>query len=89
MQEPDRREMQQSAEDVAYPEVNSDKSDSIKELEELTEEEQKQASAEFKRKKYKALYQARTIISKIGTMQERNICGRQLKRMQKLGIAAL
>jgi len=40
---------------------------------------------EYKKKKYVALYQARTILSKAGTMAERRVCTAQLKRMKKLG----
>jgi hypothetical protein len=44
---------------------------------------------DIKRKKYISLYQARTILSKIGTMEERRISNRQLKRMRKLGIKSI
>jgi len=36
----------------------------------------------YKREKFIALYQARKILSKIGSMEERRVCGKQLKRMQ-------
>jgi len=39
----------------------------------------------YKREKYVALYQARTILAKAGTMEERRVCNIQLKRMKKLG----
>lgn len=44
---------------------------------------------DYKKEKYIALYQARTILSKHGTMKERQICLNQLKRMKKLGKAAV
>jgi len=40
---------------------------------------------DYKREKYIALYQARTVLAKVGTMAERRVCSTQLKRMQKLG----
>lgn len=42
-----------------------------------------------KKKKYVALFQARSILAKIGTMQERSIAKKQLKRMKKLGIKSV
>jgi hypothetical protein len=42
-----------------------------------------------KEQKYVALYKARVILSKIGTMKERSICKSQLVRMQKLGLSSL
>ena len=47
------------------------------------------AAYNIKEQKYVALYKARTIISEIGTMQERSICKSQLKRMKKLGLSSL
>lgn len=44
---------------------------------------------DYKVEKYQALYSARAVLSEVGTMQERSICRAQLKRMQKLGLAAL
>jgi hypothetical protein len=44
---------------------------------------------DFRIDKFKALYQSRTVLSQIGTMQERAICKRQLERMKKLGINAV
>ena len=38
---------------------------------------------EIKEQKFKTLYQCRYILSKYGTMQERQICARQLKQMVK------
>lgn len=46
-------------------------------------------SKDYKKEKFIALFQARTILSKHGTMKERQICGAQLKRMKKLGIKSL
>ena len=39
-----------------------------------------------KKKKFIALFQARTVLSKIGNMAERRMSKTQLKRMKKLGI---
>lgn len=44
---------------------------------------------DYKVEKYQALYSARAVLSEVGTMQERAICRIQLKRMRKLGLAAL
>jgi hypothetical protein len=43
----------------------------------------------YKEKKFVALYKARTIISHIGTMSERQSAKRQLKRMKELGLNSL
>ena len=40
---------------------------------------------DYKKEKYVALFQARTILSKAGTMAERRVCNTQLKKMKKLG----
>jgi hypothetical protein len=37
----------------------------------------------YAKKKFIALYQARTILSKIGTMPERRLCAKQLKLMKR------
>lgn len=39
--------------------------------------------------KYISLYRARTILSLIGTMEERRISKNQLKRMKKLGLNSI
>ena len=44
---------------------------------------------DFKKKKFLALFQARTVLSKIGTMAERATSKKQLKRMKKLGIKSV
>jgi len=44
---------------------------------------------DYKRDKFKALYQSRTVLSEIGTMEERRICRVQLKRMKELGIKSV
>ena len=44
---------------------------------------------DHKKKKYIALFQARTILSQIGTMPERNIVRKQLKIMKKKGLKAI
>lgn len=44
---------------------------------------------QYKKEKFMALYQARTVLSKVGTMQERSICKRQLERMKKYGIGSV
>lgn len=44
---------------------------------------------DYKKEKYIALYQARTILSRHGTMEERRVCSKQLKRMKKLGKEAV
>lgn len=44
---------------------------------------------DYKIDKYKALYQARTVLTEIGTMEERRICKAQLKRMKELGIKSV
>lgn len=44
---------------------------------------------DYKVDKFKALYQCRLILSKHGTMKEREVCKAQLKRMQKLGLGAI
>ncbi len=41
---------------------------------------------DYKKDKFKALFQARYILAKHGNMEERRICKRQLDRMKKLGI---
>lgn len=43
-------------------------------------------TVDYKKDKYVALFQARTILAKAGTMAERRVCNAQLKRMKKLGI---
>lgn len=43
----------------------------------------------YKQEKYMALYQARTILSKSGTMEERRICSKLLKKMKKEGIKSV
>ncbi len=40
---------------------------------------------DYKKKKYVSLFSARTVLTKIGTMEERRVCSRQLKRMKKKG----
>ena len=49
-------------------------------------ENEDKSSLDYKTDKFKALYQCRAILAKHGTMQERQICGIQLKRMKRLGI---
>ena len=44
---------------------------------------------DFKVDKFKALYQARVVLTEIGTMEERRICRTQLKRMKELGIKSV
>jgi len=44
---------------------------------------------DYKTKKHLALYEARTVLSMIGTMEERRTSRKQLKRMCKLGIGAV
>lgn len=44
---------------------------------------------DYKRDKFVSLFKARTILSKIGTMAERQMCRKQLKRMKKLGVKSL
>lgn len=44
---------------------------------------------DYKQEKYVALYQARTILSKSGTMEERRICSKLLKKMKKEGIKSV
>lgn len=39
----------------------------------------------YRKEKYIALFQSRTILSKIGTMKEREICKRQLEIMKRSG----
>ncbi len=58
---------------------------------ELTPDEKFEAKVgdDPKRKKYVALFQARTILSKIGTMAERQTSRKQLKRMIKLGLKSI
>ena len=41
---------------------------------------------DYKKDKFKALFQARYVLAKHGTMEERRICKKQLDRMKKLGI---
>jgi len=47
------------------------------------------STKDYKVDKFKALYQCRAILSKHGTMKEREVCKRQLERMKKLGLGAL
>lgn len=42
-----------------------------------------QSPLEHKYEKYKAVIQARVILSKYGTMEERRICARELKKIQR------
>ena len=49
-------------------------------IEDITEEEREYSKKE---QKWLALFKARTIISQIGTMPERRVCGKQLKLMKK------
>ena len=42
-------------------------------------------SYSYKAQKYKALYQARRVLSKIGSMEERRVCSKRLKMMLKKG----
>lgn len=42
--------------------------------------------ADYKTRKYVALYKARMILKSAGTMQERQIAGRQLHRMKKFSL---
>ena len=53
---------------------------SVEEIGPETEEEY-----DYKKKKYVSLFTARTVLTKIGTMEERRVCSKQLKRMKKLG----
>jgi hypothetical protein len=46
-------------------------------------------SEDYKKEKFIALFQARKILSKHGTMEERRICSKQLLRMKKLGAKAV
>lgn len=60
------------------------------ELDEAAEMSQKEIEPkDYKKEKYIALYQARTILAKHGTMPERRMCKKQLDRMKKLGIKSV
>lgn len=57
----------------------------VEEIEkELTHQENSDIT-DPKKKKFVALYQARTVLSHIGTMAERRMARTQLKRMKNLG----
>ena len=61
-----------------------------KELSEEAKMNQKEVGPkDYKKEKYIALFQARTILSKHGTMSERQSASKQLKRMKKLGIKSV
>jgi hypothetical protein len=44
---------------------------------------------DYKKKKFITLFKARTILAKIGTMPERQLCRKQLRRMKKHGIKSI
>lgn len=50
---------------------------------------EEESAKEYKKEKFIALYRSRKILAKHGTMQERQICAKQLKRMKKLGIKSV
>jgi hypothetical protein len=49
----------------------------------------KEESGNIKRQKYLALYQARAVLSMIGTMPERRLARKNLKIMQRDGIKSV
>lgn len=55
----------------------------------LDPNEAKGSILDYKKDKFKALFQARYILAKHGTMEERRICKNQLERMKKLGIRSV
>ena len=59
------------------------------EMEETNESEVVGADEDYKKQKYVTLFKSRTILAKIGTMEERRVCGKLLKRMKKEGIESI
>lgn len=78
--------------------MDTQKFEEIQDIEDMSNEELEKeskmdqkvvGSKDYKKEKFIALYQARTILAKHGIMQERQICSKQLKRMKKLGAKAV
>lgn len=56
----------------------------------VIKEEKEEVSVEDRKKeKFVALYQARKILSMHGSMEERRVCSKKLKMMQKQGIKSV